>query len=114
MKMTTMHETASHVCEVMKVLSTPNRLLILCTLVTGEHSVGALAACLGLREAAVSQQLAILRREGMVATRRDAQTVFYRLARDDIRLLIGFLYDTYCATSDTDAVPLDRPVGSDT
>ena len=91
-----MQQTAHEVSELMKTLSSENRLMLLCQLVEGERSVGELAGLLGLRQAAVSQQLALLRKDGLVETRRDAQTIYYRLARDDLRRLIGFLYDTYC------------------
>ncbi len=91
-----MRANASRVSDLMKVLSHENRLMILCQLVEGERSVGELARLLEVREQAMSQQLARLRAEGLVATRREGQTIFYRLARDDVRALIAFLYATYC------------------
>ena len=92
-----MSETAERVSDLMKVLSSPKRLMILCQLVGAQRSVGELARLLDMRAAAVSQQLSLLRREDIVAARREGQTIFYSLARDDVRLLIAFLYDTYCA-----------------
>ena len=80
----------------MKVLSNEHRLMILCLLVEQERSVGDMARALDMRQAALSQQLALLRKDGLVNTRRDAQTIFYSLARDDVRALMGFLYETYC------------------
>lgn len=62
-----------------------------------EKPVGELARLLGVREPAMSQQLAVLRREGLVRPRRDAQTIYYALARDDVRRLMEFLYATYCS-----------------
>ena len=91
-----MRETAPRVSELMKVLSNEHRLMILCQLAEGEKSVGELAALLNVRQAALSQQLALLRKDGMVNTRRQAQNVFYSLAREDVRNLMGFLYQTYC------------------
>ena len=91
-----MERTAEKVSDLMKVLSNRTRLLILCQLVEGEKSVGDLAALLGAREQAVSQQLALLRKDGLVTNRRDGQTIFYRLARSDIEKLMEFLYRTYC------------------
>ena len=91
-----MEKTADRVSELMKVLSSPKRLMILCQLVDQERSVGELARLVGMREASVSQQLALLRKDGLVTARRDAQTVWYALARADIRALLGFLYETYC------------------
>lgn len=92
-----MHETAEQVAELMKVLAHPKRLLILCQLVEGERSVGELARLLEMREQAMSQQLALLRKDGLVATRREGQTIHYALARGDIAGLLDFLYRTYCA-----------------
>lgn len=91
-----MEQTAEKVSELMKVLSNRNRLLILCQLVEGEKSVGELASLLGAREQAISQQLALLRKDGMVAKRRSGQTIFYSLARTDVEKLMEFLYQTYC------------------
>ena len=91
-----MAATADKVADLMKMLSNKHRLMILCQLVESEKSVGQLAKLLGVREPAMSQQLATLRREGLIRPRREAQTIKYALARDDVRRLIGFLYDTYC------------------
>jgi len=91
-----MEETAPKVSALMKVLSNEHRLMILCLLVEQERSVGDMARALDMRQAALSQQLALLRKDGLVNTRRDAQTIFYSLARDDVRALMGFLYETYC------------------
>ena len=97
MNANTMRKKAAEVAELLKVLSHPKRLLILCHLVEQERAVGDLAALVGAREAAVSQQLILLRKDRLVRTRRDGRTVFYSLARPDIKALIGFLYETYCA-----------------
>jgi len=91
-----MRETAPRVSELMKVLSNEHRLMILCQLAEGEKSVGELVELLNVRQAALSQQLALLRKDGMVKTRRQAQNIFYSLAREDVRNLMGFLYQTYC------------------
>jgi len=96
MNLKQMRETAPRVSELMKVLSNEHRLMILCQLAEGEKSVGQLAELLNVRQAALSQQLALLRKDGMVHTRRQAQNVFYSLAREDVRSLMGFLYETYC------------------
>ena len=106
MNLKQMRETAPRVSELMKVLSNEHRLMILCQLAEGEKSVGELAELLSVRQAALSQQLALLRKDGMVRTRRQAQNVFYSLAREDVRILMGFLYETYCGIeerSDDDA-----------
>ncbi len=96
MNLKRMRETAPRVSELMKVLSNEHRLMILCQLAEGEKSVGELAELLSVRQAALSQQLALLRKDGMVRTRRQAQNVFYSLAREDVRSLMGFLYESYC------------------
>ena len=106
MNLNHMRETAPRVSELMKVLSNEHRLMILCQLAEGEKSVGELAKLLNVRQAALSQQLALLRKDRMVRTRRQAQNVFYSLAREDVRNLMGFLYQTYCGAqnrSDDDA-----------
>lgn len=96
MNLTQMRETAPRVSELMKVLSNERRVMILCQLAEGEKPVGELAELLNVRQAALSQQLALLRKDGIVSTRRQAQNVFYSLAREDVRSLMGFLYETYC------------------
>jgi DNA-binding transcriptional ArsR family regulator len=91
-----MQKRADEVSALLKVLSHPKRLLILCQLVERERAVGDLAERLGTRETAISQQLALLRKDRLVKARRDGRTIFYSLARPDIESLIGFLYATYC------------------
>ncbi len=91
-----MEATAEEVSGLMKVLSNKNRLMVLCQLVEGEKSVGELAELIDIRGQAMSQQLALLRKDGLVKTRRDGQTIYYSLARGDVRSLMEFLYKTYC------------------
>lgn len=102
MKIEEMEVAAERVSELMKVLSNKHRLLVLCQLVEGERSVGELARALGIREPAMSQQLTLLRKDGLVRPRREAQTIYYSLARDDVGRLMQFLYDTYCAGGSSD------------
>ena len=92
-----MRETAPKVSALMKILANEHRLMILCQLMEGERSVGEMATKLEMRQAALSQQLALLRKSGLVKTRRDAQTIYYSLARADLAALLGFLYETYCS-----------------
>ena len=80
----------------LKALSHEGRLLILCLLADGERSVSEIETIMDMPQAAVSQQLAVLRRERIVTARRDAQTMFYRIVREDIGQLLVFLNDTYC------------------
>lgn len=80
----------------MRALSNPYRLMILCELHSGERSVGALERVVGLRQSPLSQHLAKLRRDGLVATRREAQTIHYSLASPEAAKVIGLLYRLYC------------------
>jgi DNA-binding transcriptional ArsR family regulator len=82
--------------EMLKVLANRHRLMLLCQLVDGEHSVGEMAGFLGLRDSTVSQHLALLRKDGLVSTRREGQTIWYALASEPVRRLVGTLYDIYC------------------
>ena len=81
----------------LKALAHEGRLMILCHLSTGEKSVGELEALLQSRQAAVSQQLARLRMEGLVTCRRDGKTIYYSLADEKSARLIHLLYDMFCA-----------------
>jgi len=96
-----MQARAESASDLMKVLSSKNRLLILCQLADGETKVGELAERLGLRDQAMSQQLAILRNKGLVSTRRDGQTIYYGLADARITSVMSALYATYCAPVET-------------
>ena len=82
--------------EMLKALANRHRLMILCQLNGGETPVGELATMLGVRDSTVSQHLALLRKDGLVATRREGQTVFYSLASEPVRRLVATLYEIYC------------------
>ena len=81
----------------LKAVANRHRLMILCDLHKGERSVTALQTAVGLSQSALSQHLARLREDGLVATRRDAQTIYYTLANPNVSQLIGLLYTLYCA-----------------
>lgn len=86
---------------VLRLMSHPERLKILCHLgVEGELSVGALLERIALSGSALSQHLAKLRREGLVATRKDRQTVYYRVERRDVMEILETLHVLYCRTGD--------------
>ena len=89
-------ERADYVAERLALLGNANRLLILCRLAKGEMSVGAIQQAVGLSQSALSQHLARLREAGMVATRREAQTIHYRIADAEVEALMTALYDTFC------------------
>ena len=97
MNVTAMRAKAAVAEDFLKTLANRRRLAIVCELLEGERSVGALAAAVGLSQSALSQHLARLRRGRLVATRRESQTIYYSLASDHVRRLIGLLYELYCA-----------------
>ena len=80
----------------LKALSNESRLLLLCLLVERERSVSELEELMSLRQPNVSQQLARLRLDGLVDTRRDGKTIYYRLASNDVLRMIGVIYDIFC------------------
>lgn len=93
-----MERAADAASDLLKSLANRNRLLILCALVKGERSVGQLAEALGLRDSTVSQHLALLRKDGLVAPRRAGQTIWYSIASVEAQRVLAVLYDIYCPT----------------
>lgn len=91
-----MKASAGHACDFLRSISHPQRLLVLCQLSQGERPVGDLAAMLGMRQSTLSQHLARLKGEGLVAARRDGTSVFYSLARIDVLPVIEALYSVFC------------------
>jgi DNA-binding transcriptional ArsR family regulator len=91
-----MASNAKRASDFLKALAHESRLMILCILAEGEKSVGELEEILSLRQPTVSQQLARLRADGLVSTRRDGKTIYYKLASDDARVVIGAIYDVFC------------------
>ena len=87
---------AQRAARLMRLLGHDARLMVLCHLVDGEVTVGALTARLGLSQSALSQHLARLRAEGLVAARREGAHMHYRLASDEAGRLIGALHAIYC------------------
>ncbi|MDX2204066.1 MAG: metalloregulator ArsR/SmtB family transcription factor [Hyphomicrobiaceae bacterium] len=80
----------------LKALAHENRLIILCLLCERERSVTELEELLAANQAAVSQQLARLRHEGLVETRREGRTIYYSLADDATKRFIKAIYDKFC------------------
>jgi DNA-binding transcriptional ArsR family regulator len=91
-----MVDKAQRAADFLKALAHENRLMILCILSQGEKSVSELEAMLSLRQPTVSQQLARLRAEGLVTTRRDGKTIHYSLASEAARVVVGAVYDMFC------------------
>ncbi|MCB1645161.1 MAG: winged helix-turn-helix transcriptional regulator [Pseudomonadales bacterium] len=92
-----LREHATEAARLLRALSNESRLMILCSLAAGELSVTELNDRIELSQSGLSQQLAILRREGYVATRREAQTIYYRLAPSNALRVIHLLKDMYCS-----------------
>lgn len=91
-----LRRNAGKAAAVLKMLSHEARLLVLCDLVGAERSAGELVQSSGLSQSALSQHLAKLRDEGLVETRREGQTIFYRLADGKTATLIETLHHLYC------------------
>lgn len=91
-----MHQHAQAAAALLKALANENRLMILCTLMGREISVGELNEKVPLSQSALSQHLASLREAGLVSTRKEAQTVFYRLEGDEAAKVIAVLQSIYC------------------
>ncbi|HEY7643861.1 MAG TPA: metalloregulator ArsR/SmtB family transcription factor [Hyphomicrobiales bacterium] len=91
-----MEAAADRASELLKALSNRHRLLIICQLIDGERSVGDLVGFLGIRDSTVSQHLAILRRDGLIAARRDGQTIYYSISSTPARELLKTLYKVFC------------------
>jgi ArsR family transcriptional regulator, virulence genes transcriptional regulator len=91
-----MAQSAQSAAAYLKTLAHEGRLMILCHLGSGEKSVGELEDLLDIRQAAVSQMLARLREEGLVAPRREGKTIYYSLADDNTVQVIGLLYNLFC------------------
>lgn len=91
-----MADNAQDAAGLLKALAHEGRLMILCALVTGERSVGELEDLLGARQAAVSQQLARLRLEGLVTCRREGKSIYYSLGDPRVARLVETLHDMFC------------------
>ncbi len=91
-----MMDNAKRASGFLKALAHESRLMILCILAEGEKSVSELEQDLGLRQPTVSQQLARLRADGLVATRRDGKIIYYSVASDEARTIIDAIYDVFC------------------
>lgn len=89
-------KSARRASDFLKAISHENRLMLLCILAEKERSVGELEQILSLRQPIVSQQLARLRYDNLVTTRRDGKTVYYSIADEDVRRVTGVIYDVFC------------------
>lgn len=100
--LTAMHARAEEASRLLKALGNAQRLRVLCLLVRGEMSVGQINERLPeLSQSALSQHLAKLRDEGLVHTRREAQTIWYELPEGPAQAIIATLYKTFCEIDDS-------------
>ncbi|WP_436255876.1 ArsR/SmtB family transcription factor [Neorhizobium sp. LjRoot104] len=90
---------AESAAELMRSLSHPQRLLVLCALVGGEKSVAELRQELLIEQVPMSQQLMRLRADGLVEARREGTTVYYRIARPEVAAVVAALYSAFCGSS---------------
>lgn len=98
-----MKEHAAEAAGLMKALGNESRLMILCLLTEGERSVSDLNDIIPLSQSALSQQLARLRQQGLVKTRRESQTIYYALAKGPADRVIHLLHDIYCGAAECTA-----------
>lgn len=96
MNISDMIPAAEAAADLMRSLSHPQRLLVLCALVGEEKSVAELRLELGIEQVPMSQQLMRLRADGLVEARREGTTVFYRIARSEVLIVVEALHDAFC------------------
>ncbi len=91
-----MHAAANRACELMKVLSNPDRLLILCQLSQQEMCVSEIEHALGIIQPTLSQQLTVLRHMDLVSTRREGKNIYYQLSSPQALAVMKSLYEQFC------------------
>lgn len=91
-----MQESANEACRLLKTLGNSDRLLLLCQISLGEKCVGDLESALGINQPTLSQQLTVLRNEGLVQTRREGKQIYYSLSSEVALDVMGILYKSYC------------------
>ncbi|EMF60695.1 putative transcriptional regulator, ArsR family [Stenotrophomonas maltophilia EPM1] len=97
-----MKERAPEVAELLRFMATPSRLLLLCQLSQGESTVGALEEATGIRQPALSQQLAELRQRHLVTTRRESRSVFYRINDSRVEAMLVAMHRIFCVDQSDD------------
>lgn len=91
-----MRHAAEKARSLLKVLSNPDRLLLLCQLTKGEHCVSELEGALDIRQPTLSQQLGVLREEQLVSTRREGKQIFYSITSEEALAVMQVLYQLFC------------------
>lgn len=92
-----LNQVAERAAGLLGCMANPDRLMLLCMLVEGEKNVSQLRDLTGIEQPTLSQQLTVLRTEGLVQTRKQGKYVYYRLANQDVLRIMSLLYDIYCA-----------------
>lgn len=98
---TALQDRAEEAAALLRALANPDRLLLLCRLVEGECSVGDLGVATGIGQPSLSQQLAVLRAERLVNTRRDGQRVHYRITSPEAMAVLRTLHELFCSNVPT-------------
>jgi DNA-binding transcriptional ArsR family regulator len=98
----TMREAANLACALMRVMSNPDRLMLLCQLAQGERRVGELEELLDIQQPTLSQQLAVLREESLVETRREGKQIYYRITSPAALAVMHVLYQQFCISPEGD------------
>ena len=96
-----MQSSADEACRLMKVLSNRDRMLLLCQISQGEMCVGELEECLDIHQPTLSQQLTVLREEGLVSTRREGKNIYYNVVSPRALAVMGVLYQEFCHSAST-------------
>ena len=94
-----LRQAADEACRLMKVLSNPDRLLLLCHLMQAERRVGELEELSGIAQPTLSQQLGVLRDEGLVSTRREGKNIHYSIDSPETLAVMAVLYQQFCGTA---------------
>ena len=92
-----LREHAGEACALLKALANEDRLMLLCQIAPGRQNVGELEEATGIRQPTLSQQLAVLRQEGLVDTEKEGKFVYYRLTSDNVVRVMRTLWGIYCA-----------------
>lgn len=95
-----MQQASMQASQLLKSLSHPDRLLLLCQLTQGEYCVSELEGLVGVGQPSLSQQLGILRKDELVTTRREGKQIYYRIASEDALAVLNLLYQRFCAKTD--------------
>ena len=99
----TMKASAANACRLMKVLTNPDRLMILCQLAQGERCVSELETSLGILQPTLSQQLTVLRHEQLVKTRREGKNIYYQFSSPQALAVMEVLYSQFCINEEVNA-----------